>query len=115
MGNTSSIPAFFILSLVPKSAPNLLAPLCGAAINQSLTKTEILSSPAIRPVPGKRHSIPPKDYGFYELRSRCRVYRDWEAGTRSPILLPDPLMKGSRGSQNCQHIVQLHQADILFG
>ena len=32
MGNTSSIPAFFILSLVPKHWPNLLAPLCGAAL-----------------------------------------------------------------------------------
>ena len=35
MGNTSSIPAFFILSLVPKHCPNLLAPLCGAAIKES--------------------------------------------------------------------------------
>ena len=33
MGNTSSIPAFFIHSLVSKHWPNLLAPLCGAALN----------------------------------------------------------------------------------
>ena len=32
MGNTSSISAFSILSLVSKHCPNLLAPLCGAAL-----------------------------------------------------------------------------------
>ena len=37
MGNTSSIPAFFILSLVSKHWPNLLAPLCGAALNITLS------------------------------------------------------------------------------
>ena len=35
MGNTSSIPAFFILSLVSKHWPNLLAPLCGAALKKT--------------------------------------------------------------------------------
>ena len=33
MGNTQSILAFFILSLETKHCPNLLAPLCGAALN----------------------------------------------------------------------------------
>ena len=35
MGNTSSIPAFSILSLGSKHWPNLLAPLCGVALNKT--------------------------------------------------------------------------------
>ena len=33
----------------------------------------------------------------------------------SPAFELEEVEKADRGSQNCQHIVQLHQADILFG
>ena len=36
MGNTYSIPAFFILSLGANLTPNLLAPLCGVALKIAL-------------------------------------------------------------------------------
>ena len=54
MGNTSSIPAFSLLSLGSKHWPNLLAPLCGVAL-----KFFPLSAPdtaAHQSTPGQGHA-----------------------------------------------------------